>query len=72
MLHSKELLNSILRQDFHSFMIKVFNTINPGAEYYPSKHIRIITDYFNAAQSGDINCLIINIPTAKELTIYLC
>ena len=48
MLHSKELLNSIVRQDFHSFIIKVFNTINPGAEYYPSKHIRIITDYLNA------------------------
>ncbi|MFQ3887044.1 MAG: hypothetical protein AB8U88_00445 [Rickettsia conorii subsp. raoultii] len=62
MLHSKELLNSILRQDFHSFIIKVFNTINPGAEYYPSKHIRIITDYLNAVQSGDINRLIINIP----------
>lgn len=58
MLHSKKLLNSILRQDFHSFIIKVFNTINPGAEYYPSKHMRIITDYL-AVQSGDINRLII-------------
>ncbi|GAA5252726.1 hypothetical protein [Candidatus Rickettsia kedanie] len=62
MLHSKEFLNSILLQDFHSFIIKVFNTINQGAEYYPSKHIRIITDYLNAVQSGDINRLIINIP----------
>ncbi|HJD60457.1 MAG TPA: phage terminase large subunit [Rickettsia endosymbiont of Omalisus fontisbellaquei] len=62
MIHSKELLNSILRQDFHSFIIKVFNSINPGAEYYPSKHIKIITDYLNAVQSGDINRLIINIP----------
>ncbi|CAK6515084.1 hypothetical protein [Rickettsia helvetica] len=62
MIHSKELLNSILRQDFHSFIIKVFNTINPGTEYYPSKHIRIITDYLNAVQSGEINRLIINIP----------
>ncbi|ABV74833.1 hypothetical protein A1C_02690 [Rickettsia akari str. Hartford] len=62
MLHSKEFLNSILRQDFHSFIIKVFNTINQGAEYYPSKHIRIITDYLNAVQSCDINRLIINIP----------
>ncbi|MCZ6924681.1 MAG: hypothetical protein O7D30_04455 [Rickettsia endosymbiont of Ixodes persulcatus] len=35
MIHSKEFLNSILRQDFHSFIIKVFNTINPRLEYYP-------------------------------------
>ncbi|BBJ31671.1 hypothetical protein RAS_07800 [Rickettsia asiatica] len=69
MIHSKELLNSILRQDFHSFIIKVFNTINPGTEYYPSKHIRIITDYLNAVQSGEINRLIY---TAKEFKIYLC
>lgn len=62
MIYSKELLNSVLRQDFPSFIIKVFNTINPGAEYYPSKHINIISDYLRAVQNGDINRLIINIP----------
>ncbi|MGX6960722.1 MAG: hypothetical protein ACIPMY_05910 [Rickettsia endosymbiont of Pentastiridius leporinus] len=62
MIYSKELLNSILRQDFPSFIIKAFNTINPGAEYYPSKHINIISDYLTAVQNGDINRLIINIP----------
>lgn len=62
MIYSKELLNSILRQDFPSFIIKAFNTINPGAEYYPSKHINIISDYLAAVQNGDISRLIINIP----------
>lgn len=62
MIYSKELLNSVLRQDFPSFIIKVFNTINPGAEYYHSKHINIISDYLRAVQNGDINRLIINIP----------
>ncbi|KJV90046.1 phage terminase large subunit [Rickettsia bellii] len=62
MIYSKELLNSVLRQDFPSFIIKVFNTINPGAKYYPSKHINIISDYLRAVQNGDINRLIINIP----------
>ncbi|WP_419234650.1 hypothetical protein [Rickettsia endosymbiont of Nabis limbatus] len=62
MIYSKELLDSILRQDFPSFIFKVFNTINPGAEYYPSKHINIISDYLTAVQNGDINRLIINIP----------
>jgi len=71
MIYSKELLNSVLRQDFHSFIIKVFNTVNPGLEYYPYKHIKIISDYLTAVQNGDINRLIINIPPRSLKSICI-
>ncbi|WP_341789344.1 hypothetical protein [Rickettsia endosymbiont of Polydrusus tereticollis] len=62
MAYSKELLNAVLRQDFHSFIIKVFNTINPGIEYRLNWHTELISDYLLAVQNGDINRLIINVP----------
>ncbi|MCC8368746.1 MAG: phage terminase large subunit [Rickettsia endosymbiont of Oxypoda opaca] len=62
MAYSKELLQAILRQDFHSFIIKVFNTINPGIEYRLNWHTELISDYLLAVQNGDINRLIINVP----------
>lgn len=59
---TKPLLSSILRQDFASFIGKVFATINPGIEYEHNWHIDLIADYLILVEKGDIKRLIINIP----------
>ncbi|WP_341752886.1 MULTISPECIES: phage terminase large subunit [unclassified Candidatus Tisiphia] len=62
MTYPKKLLHAILRQDFNSFINKVFNTINPGVEYQANWHIELIAEYLQAVQNGDIKRLIINMP----------
>ena len=60
--YSDRLLQAVLRQDFKSFINKVFNTINPGTEYQSNWHIELISDYLANVQNGKIKRLIINIP----------
>ncbi len=59
---TKPLLSSILRQDFASFIGKVFSTINPGIGYEHNWHIELMADYLLSVETGDIKRLIINIP----------
>ena len=42
---NKKLLEAVLRQDFSSYISKVFQTINPGAVYQENWHIDLISDY---------------------------
>ncbi len=60
--YPQKLLYAILRKDFTSFITKVFNTINPGVKYHPNWHIKLIAEYLEAVQAGDIKRLIINMP----------
>jgi predicted phage terminase large subunit-like protein len=62
MEYDKKLLDALLRQDFSSFIGKVFHTINPGAEYQANWHIELIADYLEAVRAGEIKRLIINMP----------
>jgi predicted phage terminase large subunit-like protein len=62
MQNDSRVFEAIIRQDFPSFIGKVFSTINPGAEYQSNCHIDLIADYLEAARSGDIKRLIINMP----------
>ncbi len=62
MEYDKKLLDAVLRQDFSSFIGKVFHTINPGAEYQANWHIELIADYLEAVRAGEIKRLIINMP----------
>jgi predicted phage terminase large subunit-like protein len=62
MKYNKQLLDALLRQDFSSFITKVFHTINPGAEYQANWHIDLIADYLEAVRTGSIKRLIINMP----------
>jgi hypothetical protein len=59
---NKQFLEAVLRQDFSSFIGKVFHTINPGAEYQANWHIDLIADHLEAVQNGSIKRLIINMP----------
>lgn len=53
------LFQAILRQDFNSFIEKVFNELNPGIEYEHNWHIDFLADHLT-----DLNAkrLIINVP----------
>lgn len=62
MEYSKKLLDAVLRQDFGSFIGKVFYTINPGIEYHHNWHIDLIADYLEEVRRGKIKRLIINMP----------
>lgn len=62
MQYEQKLLNAILRQDFSSFITKVFHTINPCTEYKTNWHIDLIADYLEAVRTGLIKRLIINMP----------
>lgn len=62
MTNQKRLLHAILRQDFTSFIAKVFHTINPGTEYIHNWHIELIAEYLEYIRVGKIKRLIINIP----------
>lgn len=71
MTYPKKLLHAILRQDFNSFINKVFNTINPGTEYQANWHIELIAEYLQAVQNGDIKRLIINMPPRSLTSVCI-
>ncbi len=60
--NSAKTINALIRNDFTSFIHKVFNTINPGTKYYCNWHIELISEYLKAVERGDIKRLIINMP----------
>ena len=55
---TEEFLETILRQDFSSFIGKVFSTINPGAKYHANWHIDLIAEYLEGVRLGQIKRLI--------------
>ncbi len=60
----KRFLKAILRQDFKSFVIKVFNEVSPNDQYLDKWHIDVICHHLmRASDDTDVdNRLIINIP----------
>ncbi len=62
MQNDLRIFEAIIRQDFSSFIRKVFSTINPGMEYHSNWHIDLIAEYLEAARSKQIKRLIINMP----------
>ena len=60
--YTEELLHAILRQNFYSFINKVFNTVNPGTEYKSNWHIELIAEYLEAVHNNQIKRLIISMP----------
>ncbi|XVN43007.1 MAG: hypothetical protein RCG15_01525 [Candidatus Rickettsia vulgarisii] len=71
MTYSKKLLNAILRQDFNSFINKVFTIVNHGVEYQANWHIKLIGEYLQAVEKGEIKRLIINIPPISLKSICI-
>ncbi|MDX1917185.1 MAG: phage terminase large subunit [Rickettsiaceae bacterium] len=71
MNNNPDIIKSILKKDLPCFIHKVFNTINPGAEYVSNWHIDLISEYLTACEKGQIKRLIINMPprALKSLSI---
>lgn len=58
----KNIFNAILRTDFKSFVIKVFNEMSPGSTYMDNWHIDVICDAVMNMYDGKNRRLIINMP----------
>ena len=61
-VYKREILDQIIKNDFTSFVHKVFHTLSPGAPYFPNWHIDLIGEYLAATERGEIKRLIINMP----------
>ena len=55
-------LNALLREDFTSFCIKVFNTIDGSQIYQHNWHVDLISDRLKRAADREIRRLIITLP----------
>ena len=55
-------LNAILRQNFPSFVRKVFITLSPGQPFIPCWHIAAMAYRLEQVRRGEITRLIINLP----------
>jgi predicted phage terminase large subunit-like protein len=58
----KTLLNSLLRTDFKSFVLKVFKEVSPNSNYLDNWHIDVICHELMNTLEGKQKRLIINIP----------
>lgn len=59
---NNEIINSLLRTDFKSFVTKVFGEVVPGSKYLNNWHIDVICDAIMDMYEGGNNRLIINMP----------
>lgn len=59
---NNEIINSLLRTDFKSFVTKVFGEVAPGSKYLNNWHIDVICDAIMDMYEGGNNRLIINMP----------
>ena len=69
-INDLEFLHALLRSDFKSFAIKVFNEVSAGAQYLVNWHIDVVCNEIEQMISGDNNRLIVNIPPRNMKSIY--
>lgn len=56
---------------FFYFLSKAFETINPSGDFIDNWQIRLLTDYLDSIERGDINRLIVNIPPRSLKSICI-
>ncbi len=56
------LADTILRQDFVTFLYRCFLDLNPGARFLPNWHIKAIAYQLDRVRRGEVTRLIINLP----------
>lgn len=59
---TNEIINSLLRTDFKSFVTKVFGEVAPGSKYLNNWHIDVICDAIMDMYEGGNSRLMINMP----------
>lgn len=60
--HDRRVLDALLRQDMHSFLIKVFQCLNPGETFLPNWHLRALCWCLEQVRLGHIRRLRIEVP----------
>lgn len=68
-MKNTRLLQAILRQDFRSFIEKVFNELNPGIKYEHNWHIDLLAEHLAHINEG--RRIIINIPPRSLKSIII-
>jgi predicted phage terminase large subunit-like protein len=64
-------IDAALRNDFLSFVEKVFYTVDPGRVFIPNWHNELIADLAEQCRRGKINRLLVNLPPRSLKTIML-
>jgi hypothetical protein len=62
LLQQGELLESILRSDFSSFLRKTFQTLSPGQSFVPGWPVLAVAHALERVRRGEVRRLIINMP----------
>ena len=68
-INNLEFLRALLRSDFKSFAIKVFNEVSAGAQYLDNWHIDVVCNEIEQMIGGNNNRLIVNIPPRNMKSI---
>lgn len=61
-MSDKKLLKAILKNDFYSFVQKVFHEVSGGERFVPNWHLEVLCYMLEQARLGKIKRLIINVP----------
>lgn len=60
--HDRRVLDALLRQDLHSFLRKVFQSLNPGESFLPNWHLKALCWHLELVRLGHIRRLRIEVP----------
>lgn len=61
-VHDQRLLDALLRQDFHKFLMKVFLTLNPGEAFLDDWYLHALCWHLDLVRLGHIRRLRIEVP----------
>ena len=70
-INEKKFFSLMLREDFKSFVIKVFKEVSPAPQYLDNWHIDLICSELIDMMEGKQNRLIINIPP-RHMKSIIC
>ena len=68
---SKDILNAILKKDFHSYMKKVFYEVSGENKFLDNWHIKLLCEELEKVRLGETKRLIINIPPRSLKSIIV-
>lgn len=60
--YDQRMFDALLRQDFYSFLVKVFHTLNPGETFLHNWHLRALCWHVEQIRRGEITRLRIEVP----------
>lgn len=70
-MNDKELSTALIRNDFYSFVQRVFYEVTGGQILVPNWHLEVLCDALERARRGEIKRLIINVPPRSLKSIVV-